>query len=52
VVLIRSSGRDVLDAQALEMMAQAARVTTLPEGLKARDLRILLPVTFSLENDQ
>jgi protein TonB len=52
VVLVRSSGRSVLDEQALEMLGQAARVTALPEGLKARDLRIVLPVQFSLENDQ
>lgn len=52
VVLVRSSGRRVLDEQALEMLTRAARVTTLPEGLKARDFRILLPVEFSLDNDQ
>ena len=52
VVLVRSSGRSVLDEQALEMLGQAARVTVLPEGLKARDFRIVLPVQFSLENDQ
>ncbi|WP_301102974.1 energy transducer TonB [Propionivibrio sp.] len=52
VVLVHSSGRGVLDRQALEMLTQAARVTTLPEGLKARDFRILLPVQFSLDDDQ
>lgn len=51
VVLVRSSGRSVLDEQALEMLGQAVRVTALPEGLKARDFRIVLPVQFSLEND-
>jgi len=52
LVLVRSSGRSVLDEQALAMLAQAARVTALPEGLKARDFRIVLPVQFSLDNDQ
>ena len=52
VVLVHSSGRSVLDEQALEMLGQAARITALPEGLKARDFRIVLPVQFSLENDQ
>lgn len=52
VVLVRSSGQDVLDQQALEMMTQAARVTSLPQSLKGRDFRILLPVKFSLEGDQ
>ena len=52
VVVVRSSGRSVLDEQAVDMLAQAARVTALPEGLKARDFRIVLPVEFSLESDQ
>lgn len=52
VVLVRSSGRGVLDDQALEMMTQAARVTSLPESLKGRDFRVLLPVKFSLDGDQ
>lgn len=52
VVLVRSSGRSVLDEQALEMLGQAVRATALPDGLRARDFRIVLPVQFSLENDQ
>jgi len=32
--------------------AVAARVTALPDGLRARDFRIVLPVQFSLENDR
>jgi len=52
VVLVRSSGRGVLDEQALEMLTQAARVTSLPQILKGRDFRVLLPVKFSLESDQ
>jgi len=52
VVLVRSSGQGVLDQQALEMMTQAARVTSLPPSLKGRDFRVLLPVKFSLEGDQ
>jgi len=52
VVLVRSSGRAILDDQAVEMMSQAVRATALPEGMKGRDFRILLPVQFSLENDQ
>ncbi|MBL8413399.1 MAG: energy transducer TonB [Propionivibrio sp.] len=52
VVIVRSSGQAVLDQQALEMMTQAARATSLPQSLKGRDFRILLPVKFSLEGDQ
>lgn len=52
VILVRSSGHPVLDRQALEMMTQAARAAVLPESLRGRDLRIMLPVRFSLEADQ
>ena len=49
VVLVRSSGRELLDEQALQMMTQAARATTPPEGLRGRDFEIPLPVRFSLD---
>lgn len=52
VILLRSSGHPVLDRQAQEMMTQAAQATVLPESLRGRDLRIVLPVKFSLEADQ
>ena len=52
VSLVSSSGHGVLDEQAVAMLTQAAHVTALPEGLKARDFRLLLPVQFSLESDQ
>lgn len=52
VILVRSSGYPVLDHQAQEMMLQAALGTVLPESLAGRDLRILLPVQFSLDADQ
>lgn len=52
VELVNSSGRSILDEQALEMIRQAVRITMLPEGLKGRDFRILLPVKFSLDSDQ
>ncbi len=52
VALLRSSGHAALDRQAQEMMAQAARAAVLPESLKGRDFRIMLPVQFSLDGDQ
>jgi protein TonB len=52
IVLLRSSGRTLLDEQALAMMAQAARATTLPEGMRGRNFRIQLTMEFNLENDQ
>ena len=51
VVLVHSSGHGLLDKQALEMVAQAVRVTTLPERLKGKDFRVFLPVIFSLNDD-
>ncbi len=49
LALIRSSGHAVLDEQALAMIEQAAASTLLPESLKGRDFRVLLPVEFSLD---
>ena len=52
VRLMRSSGRELLDAQAMDMVAQAVRVAEMPSGLRGRDLRIELPVRFSLEDER
>ena len=52
VNLARSSGRAILDEQALELVGRAARATTLPAGLRGREFRVSLPVKFSLEDDQ
>ena len=52
VKLVRSSGREILDEQAIEMAAQAARATALPAGLKGRDFQVPLSIKFSLEDDQ
>ena len=34
------------------MVAQAVRVAEVPGGLRGRDLRIELPVRFSLEDER
>ncbi len=52
VALVSSSGRDLLDEQAVAMLAQAARAITLPEGLRGRDFELPLPVKFSLDEVQ
>ena len=52
VSVARSSGRTILDEQALDMVGRAARATALPAGLRVRDFRVSLPVKFSLEDDQ
>ncbi len=49
--LIRSSGRALLDEQALSMIEQAAAATTLPESLRGRDFRVLLPIEFTLTDE-
>jgi len=51
VSVAHSSGRTILDDQALEMVGRAARTTNLPTGLRGRDFRISLPVKFSLEDE-
>ena len=52
VSVARSSGRQILDDQALEMIRQAARVTDLPAGLRERDFRVLLPIAFNLNDER
>lgn len=47
--LVHSSGYRALDEQALSMVAQAAAVTPLPESLQGAEIRVLLPIEFSLE---
>lgn len=51
VSLAGSSGKKILDDQALEMIRQAVRQTDLPERLKGRDFRIVEEVVFSLEDE-
>jgi protein TonB len=48
VSLERSSGYDELDSQALEMMAAAVRLASLPEGMRGRRFAISLPVEYRL----
>ena len=48
VSLERSSGYDVLDRQALEMMQVAAKQAVLPAGMQGRRFGISLPVEYRL----
>jgi len=52
VSLQRSSGYAALDEQTLDMLRRAALATPLPEALRGRDFRVVLPVRFSLDDDQ
>jgi protein TonB len=50
--LVHSSGHAALDEQALSMIEQASATTMLPESLKGRDFRVLLPIEFTLDDDR
>lgn len=50
--LVRSSGHSVLDEQALSMIEQASVRTVLPDSLKGRDFRFVLPIEFIRESDR
>lgn len=49
--IVSSSGRELLDEQALAMLTQAVRAAPMPEALKGQKFRIELPVTFSLADE-
>jgi protein TonB len=46
--LVRSSGHEVLDAEALRMVEAAAPFTPLPEGHARPSAEFVIPVDFSL----
>lgn len=47
--LTRSSGHEVLDTAALEMLHRAVARTGLPESLRGQEFAVLLPVVFAVE---
>jgi protein TonB len=50
--LVHSSGHASLDEQALSMIEKASASTMLPESLKGREFRVLLPIEFTLDDDR
>jgi periplasmic protein TonB len=52
VSLAHSSGRTILDEQALETVGRASHATALPVGLRGREFPVSLPVKFGLEDAQ
>lgn len=48
VVLDHSSGYPLLDEQALLMISRAVQLAELPESLRGRSFRLVIPVQFSL----
>ncbi len=49
VVVAESSGHEVLDRQAIEMVNRANPLPNMPEALQGREFTILVPVVFRLE---
>jgi len=48
VLLAHSSGHELLDREALAMLARAAAATPLPDTLRGRVFGVTLPVVFDL----
>jgi len=46
----RSSGHALLDQQALDLMAQAARLVIVPESLRRTGFRFVVPVEYRLDD--
>lgn len=51
VQLVRSSGHDLLDEAALEMLRRALPATPVPDSLRGRAFSVNLPVVFELPAD-
>jgi len=50
ILLARSSGHDILDREAVQMMSRAAASATLPDSLRGRAFAVRLPVVFDLDD--
>jgi len=49
-VILRSSGFEVLDNQALEMVQQAVPLPQPPEALRGREFTVMVPIVFKLND--
>ena len=52
VIIVQSSGQAALDEHALKLTTKALEVTSLPEGLRGKNFRVLLSVAYSLDEAQ
>lgn len=50
VSILRSSGYEALDRQAMEMVKQAEPLPPAPEALRPRYLSVVVPIVFKLKN--
>ena len=48
-VVAVSSGHEILDQQAIEMVRKAAPLTEITSGLRNREFSINLPIVFNIE---
>jgi len=48
--ILQSSGFEVLDNEALEMVQQAAPLPPPPEALRGRELTVMVPIVFRLND--
>jgi protein TonB len=52
ILLARSSGHEVLDREAVNMMSRAAASAALPDSLRGREFAVRLPVVFDFSEIQ
>lgn len=50
ISLLESSGRDVLDQAALEMVRRASPLPRAPEGLRGKERLVRVPIVFKLQD--
>jgi protein TonB len=50
VIILRSSGFEVLDNQALDMVRQATPLPQPPEALRGREFTVMVPIVFKLND--
>jgi len=50
ILVARSSGHDILDREAVNMMSRAAASAALPESLRGREFAVRLPVVFDISD--
>lgn len=48
--LAKSSGHQLLDEQAMDMLGKAIARVALPEDLRGKNLQLAMPIRFSLDD--
>jgi protein TonB len=50
ITLGRSSGRPILDEEALNMVRKASPLPPAPQNLRGRELTVTVPIVFKLQS--